>query len=222
MRKINFFVEDAYHREFLGALVQRLATLYKVQIEMNFVSAHGGHGRVLYELRQHMLDLQRNKKSSSDLFIVATDGNCKGYIGRRQEIDKAIKDFSGVLIYAIPDPHIERWLLLDSSAFKTVLGKGCSAPVQKCQRDLYKRLLGDAIRHAAGNTTFSSIEYVADLVNAMNLDYLERAEESLGRLLKDLRRMFQEWRRLEYSSSQKLYEDTILYVFEAQADSPQT
>ncbi len=221
MRKINFFVEDVYHREFLGALVQRLATLYKVQVEMNFVSAHGGHGRVLYELRQHMLDLQRNKSSSSDLFIVATDGNCKGYVGRRQEIDKVVKDFSGALVYAIPDPHIERWLLLDSSAFKTVLGKGCSAPLQKCQRDLYKRLLGDAIRNAVGNATFSGIEYIADLVNAMNLDYLERAEESLGRLLKELRHMFQEWHRLEYGSSQKLYEDAILYVIEDEIRSPQ-
>ena len=222
MRKINFFVEDAYHREFLGALVQRLAAFYKVQVEMNFVSTHGGHGRVLYELRQHMLDLQRNKKSSSDLFIVATDGNCKGYAGRKQEVDKVVKDFSGSLVYAIPDPHIERWLLLDSSAFKTVLGKGCSAPIQKCQRDLYKRLLGDAIHDAIGGSTFSGIEYIADLVNAMNLDYLERAEESLGRLLKELRRIFQEWHRSEYGSSQKLQESAILYIIETEIDSLQT
>lgn len=214
-------MEDDYHREFLGALVQRLATLYKIQVEINFVSAYGGHGKVLYELRHHILDLQRDKSNTPDLFIVATDGNCKGYVGRKQEIERAIKDFSGTLIYAIPDPHIERWLLLDSAAFKTVLGQGCSAPIQKCQRDLYKRLLSDAIRNAVGSSTFSGIEYIADLVNAMNLDYLERAEESLGRLLKELRHVFQEWHRLEYGSSQKLYEDAIFYVIEAEIDSPQ-
>jgi hypothetical protein len=48
----------------------------------------------------------------------------------------------------VPDPHIERWLLLDSQAFKEVLHRGCSAPDQKCDRDRYKLLLDEAVRAA--------------------------------------------------------------------------
>ena len=79
------------------------------------------------------------------MIIVATDGNCKGFLERKRQIEEVVKSFSGLVICAIPDPHIERWLLLDSAAFKKVLGKGCAAPTYKCQRDLYKQLLGDAI-----------------------------------------------------------------------------
>ncbi len=53
-----------------------------------------------------------------DLFIVATDANCRGYTERKREIDLAIEKFKEITIYAIPDPHIERWLLLDSLAGK--------------------------------------------------------------------------------------------------------
>ncbi len=34
-----------------------------------------------------------------------------------------------------------------------------------------------------------------DLVHAMNLEYLERTEDSLGKLLKALREIFKEWER---------------------------
>ena len=61
--------------------------------------------------------------------------------------DRGHEVFLRSVIYAIPDPHIERWLLLDSAAFKKVLDKGCSAPTQKCERGLYKRLLLQAVRN---------------------------------------------------------------------------
>lgn len=108
-----------------------------------------------------------------------------------------MKGFAGQVAYAIPDPHVERWLLLDSTAFKKVLGKGCSAPGQKCDRGQYKRLLLDAIRQAGINPPLGGIEYAEDLVNAMNLEYLERSESSLGKLLKSLRQQFQAWQTAE-------------------------
>ena len=101
--------------------------------------------------------------------------------------------------YAIPDPHIERWLLLDSSAFKKVMGKGCSAPVQKCERDLYKKLLWEAMLNIGVTPPLGGIEYSDALVNAMNLERLERTEASLGKLLKELRYKFQEWKQADQS-----------------------
>ena len=96
-------------------------------------------------------------------------------------------------MYAIPDPHIERWLLLDSAAFKAVLGRGCEVPQQKCERKRFKRLLLEAVRTAGVTPPLGGIEYTEKLVNAMDLRRLESADESLGRMLKDLRTVFKTW-----------------------------
>jgi len=139
MPDIKLFVEDRGHEAFLQALVDRLATQYHLSIERSFPSARGGHGTVISKLKNYIADLK--DKGLPDLLIVAIDGNCKGYTVRKQEIEHALKGYPGQVIYAIPDPHVERWYLLDSAAFKSALGKGCSAPAQKCDRDRYKRLL---------------------------------------------------------------------------------
>jgi hypothetical protein len=201
MRNISLFVEDRGHEVFLQALISRLAQHYKVTVQMSFVAARGGHGKVITKLKEYVNDLQDDQEDLPDLLIVATDGNCKGYQGRKQEIDVAVKGFSIHIIYAIPDPHIERWLLLDSIAFKKVLGKGCSAPAQKCERALYKRLLKEAVLNAGARAALGGIEYAEALVQEMNLERLEQTEASLGKLLKDLRRQFQEWQRAEQNAS---------------------
>lgn len=76
-----------------------------------------------------------------------------------------------------------------------MMGKGCSAPGQKCERNLYKRLLIEAVRQTGINPPLGGIEYAEELVNAMDLERLERTEESLGKLLKSLRKQFQVWQR---------------------------
>ncbi len=193
MRSISLFVEDSGHRLFLETLLHRLSTQYSLPIETDFLSARGGHGKVIGELKNYMHTLQNNKSDLPDLLIIAIDGNCKGFQGRKQEIELLVKGFTRQIIYAIPDPHIERWLLLDSAAFKKVLGRGCSAPTQKCERDLYKRLLRDAVRQAGVNTRLGGIEYTEAIVDVMNLEYLEGVGDSLSKLLKELRQTFQVW-----------------------------
>jgi hypothetical protein len=115
-------------------------------------------------------------------------------------VTEVTKKFQGSIVYAIPDPHIERWLLLDSAAFKKVLGRGCSAPVQKCERSLYKRILIESVHNAGRIPIANGMEYAELLVDAMDLDKLERAEDSLGRFLKALRQQFQEWVRIDNHS----------------------
>src|SRR5947209_20036217 len=107
MRSINLFVEDRGHEVFLNALVYKLARHYGISIEATFINAKGGHGKVLSKLKKYISDLLDDQESAPDLLIVATDGNCKGFLGRKQQIDFAIRGFAGQVIYAIPDPHIE-------------------------------------------------------------------------------------------------------------------
>lgn len=202
MYNIRLFVEDNGHEVVLGALTQRFARMYNISIDPRFGNAEGGYGKMMSELKEFIKDLLIDQEELPDLLIAATDSNCKGFSKRKQQIDQALRGYSGNVIYAIPDPHIEKWLLLDSAAFKKVLGKGCPAPPQKCERDLYKRLLRDAIRATGVNPPLGGIEYGEDIVNAMDLEKLERAEASLGHLLKDLRQQFQIWQQIEHQRSQ--------------------
>lgn len=195
MREITLFVEDVAHETFLRALVQRVADECSVPVEIRFRSARGGFSRVLRELERYIRDIERGVEFHPHLLIICTDGNCKGYVARRQEIERAIGDHDGTYICAIPDPHIERWLLLDSAAFKAVLGRGCPAPPKKCERNLFKKRLLDAVLDAGVRPLIGGLEYTEAIVQALNLESAARADESLARLLTDLRGQFKEWQR---------------------------
>ena len=133
MRNINLFVEDVAHEDFLTALIQRFADAYIVEVNIKASSVRGGRGTVITELKQYLRDLQHNKEDLPDLVIVGTDSNCKGLSERETEINQVTSDLGDLVISMVPEPHIERWLLLDSEAFKTVFGKGCPVPDQKCE-----------------------------------------------------------------------------------------
>ena len=191
MREISLFVEDYAHRQVIGALVQRIAEESDVSIQLDWRNVVGGHGKVIAELKDYMRDLRRQGGPWPDLIVVATDANCKGINERTREIGG--RDEPAPMILAIPDPHIERWLLLDGAAFKTVFGKGCAAPDQKCDRDRYKQRLIEAI-HATGTTPIlGGIEYAEDIVQQININWAERVDRSFRRFVADLRNTFQGW-----------------------------
>lgn len=193
MYNISLFAEDEAHEDFLTTLAQRFAETYRVEIEMTTYSVSRGYGRVISELKQYHRDLQSHQEALPHLILVGTDGNCKKPPEREQEIRQAISGFTDFVISAIPEPHIERWLLLDAEAFKTVFGKGCPAPDKKCERDRYKRLLLNAILQAGSEPSLTNFGYVADIVNAMNFQRMARRNDSLGRLLKALQNQFEIW-----------------------------
>lgn len=195
MRNISMFVEDQAHYEFLNALLQRLAEQYGIEIEMDWQNARHGHGKVINELRQYLRDLGRGRLNWPDLVIVATDANCKGLKERLREITDVTNKAEARIVCAVPVPHIERWLLLDSSAFKHVFGRGCDAPDQKCERARYKKQLIDSIVKVGIIPNFGGIEYADEIVLAMDLNRAGQADASLARLLNELQAVFQEWRQ---------------------------
>ena len=191
MREIALFVEDDAHQQVIGALVQRIAAEFNIVARFDWRSAVGGHGKVVTELANYMRDLKRQGSPWPDLIVAATDANCKGLNERGKEIGHL--DAPAPVILAIPDPHIERWLLLDGAAFKVVFGTGCDAPDQKCDRGRYKQQLIEAI-HTAGTTPLlGGIEYAEDIVKEMNIDRASRLDRSFKRFVEDLRDAFQGW-----------------------------
>jgi len=194
-RGIILFVEDEAHETFVSVLVQRLADESNTDVRIAGRSVRGGHGRVITEFQKYLRNIHREREGLPDLLIVATDANCKGYPERRKEIDEKNKKLKGITVCAIPDPHIERWLLIDSSAFKKVLGKGCKSPDQKCSRDRYKKLLLEAIQHSGIIPLVKGIEHAREIVNAMDFKRAARMDCSFNKLLTDLTCKFKEWKR---------------------------
>lgn len=197
MCSISLFVEDTVHGDFLVALVQRVANAYNIEIKIKVSNVRGGHETIITELRQYQQDLQHNGEDLPDLIIVGTDSNCRGFLQREKEINQATSDLAERVIYMIPQPHIERWLLLDSEAFKKVFGNDCSVPKRKCDRDRYKRLLLQAIHPAGVIPLLGGIEHIVDLVNAMDLQHLEQSDRSFRRFFRALQYRFDIWQRTE-------------------------
>ena len=193
MRNINLFVEDVAHEDFLTALIQRLAGDYNVIVSIKASSVRGGRGKVIEELKQYLRDLQNYKDDLPDLIIVGTDSNCKGLSEQETEINQVTSSLGDFVISMIPEPHIERWLLLDSEAFKIVFGKGCPVPDQKCERGRYKNMLLNAIYQATMTPPIDGIERVEEFVYAMNFQRVERSDRSIRRFLTALQRRFEAW-----------------------------
>lgn len=117
------------------------------------------------------------------LTLIAVDGNCSGHLKKRKEVLSRLSLPSALIpttVLAVPEPHIERWLLLDSAAFKAVLGRGCAAPDQKCEKDRYKQLLRGAVKDATNtNPALGGLEYAAEVIENWDLPRTREPCESL-------------------------------------------
>lgn len=192
MREVAFFVEDNAHRQVVGALVRRLADECDLITKFDWRSAVRGHGRVVQEFKQYLSDLAQ-QGGHPDLIIVATDANCTGLRQRVGEIDASAA--LAPVVLAVPDPHIERWLLLDGAAFKSVFGKGCPAPDRKCDRGRYKHHLFESVLASGVVPQLGGIEFAEDIVARMDIARAARADPSFRRFVDELRSVFKQWQR---------------------------
>ena len=185
MIEVALFGEDIGHKEVVGALVARVASEEKLATSLKWRSDTGGVPTVLGKLNRYVRDLER-QGDPPDLLVVAVDSNREGHGTRAQQVAKHQSPTPTVL--AIPDPHVERWLLLDGEAFKKVLGHGCSAPDQKCEKNRYKQVLASQMARAGIEPLLGGLEYAKDLIEAMNLQRAMAVDKSIKHFLTDLRR----------------------------------
>lgn len=196
MPDIALFCEDSFHEKFIGALIQRLEDERQVGVNPVFLSSQGGLSRMHGEFKDFLRDLARDRQALPDAVIVVADANCLGHNGRKALMDGALShypQFQQLVSYAIPDPHIERWMLADPRAFQTVFGRGCTTPAVKCAKDEYKRLLRKEIQDSGIYASLGGEEFAEDVVKAMDLGYVETREDSLGRFLQNLKGLFNKW-----------------------------
>jgi len=198
MPELTLFCEDSFHEKFIGALLKRLNDEYDAGVTVRFLSARGGLSKMHVELKDFLRDLKRDRQSVPDSVIVVVDANCQGYNGRKGLMEGVLAhypQFQQLVSYAIPDPHIERWMLVDANAFQEVFGRGCTLPAMKCAKDEYKKLLRTEIRASGIEAPLGGEEFAEDIVMAMNLGVVETREASFGLFLKNLKALFNNWSR---------------------------
>ncbi len=196
-RSILLFCEDSFHEKFVAALIHRFNQDYGLNAIVRSYSARGGLPRVHAEFRLFLDYLKRQSDGAPDCIVVVADANCFGFNDRKQLLEKALAQHAGfeqLVCYAIPDPHIERWMLVDSAAFKEVFGRGCTLPSVKCAKGEYKKLLLTEIKKSRIDPPLGGEEYAEDIVAAMDLAKAEIEEPSLGLFLKALKGKFNAWK----------------------------
>lgn len=143
-----FFLEDSAQEALIPNLVRRLiADEHKnpTDYELLVLSARGGGS--IHAYKEFIKGVKKRKTPAADVLIVGSDGNCNGFAKRRAQLNASAKDVPySTIVTAIPDPHIERWYLLDSQALSGAAGVPVQAipPNAKCDKGHYKKLLRDA------------------------------------------------------------------------------
>ena len=191
---IGLFLEDIGQERFIRELVLRVAAetghspdAYRFDVR----NSQGGSGRAIQEYQRFLRDYTRGNSVSFDVLVVAIDGNCKGaatVTNRLSEITQR-NNYPGRVVYAIPDPHIEKWYMADSNACQIGIGSAeqPQCPPYKCEKDRYKKALTDAIRSAGVIPLQGGAEYAPDIIARMNLYDAGKNDPSLGRFIDDLR-----------------------------------
>ena len=195
MHKIALFCEDFGHETVIKAMILKLAPKGSVQVLP--LSSRHGKGHALTELGNYLRDVERRQTFKPDAIVAAIDANCKGYNDKRSEIDAKRPDGLKNIpfVHAIPNPHVERWLLVDSYAFKQVFGKGCAAPDQKCEKNRYKFILREAIKNAGCTPLVGGIEYAEEIVKNMDMHSIKTRDDSLKRFIEEMEDVLRRWGR---------------------------
>lgn len=199
--RIIYFLEDRAQEGFIKALVERVAreeTLSTANLKHDVRSARYG-SRVINEFRKFLKAARRlGGPGEALLIVVSLDGNCKGYNERVKQLSGYLRPadwFQNSIVYAVPDPHIERWYLMDQKAVKDAIGlnKPPEMPPYKCKKDHYKQVLNQALREAGIPSLLGGPEYAEKIVeNVSDLRLFAEKNTGLEKFLQDLRRAFRE------------------------------
>lgn len=198
--RVVYFLEDRAQEGFLQAIVERVAQeegFSQDSLSHDVRSARYG-SKVIPELRKFFNDLRKDREFIPDLFVVALDGNCKGYNDRAAQLRKLLKPtdaFRDRIVFAIPDPHIERWYLMDQRALKEATGleRVPDMPPYKCKKSHYKQVLRDALRPL--RSLLGGAEFAEKIVQSMSdLEALGSVNAGFEKLIADLRAAFRQRR----------------------------
>ncbi len=187
MNEILLFCEDLGHQQLIAPLIARLASEKNISVKVRVLTATGGRGRLYEQIKLFFKRIERGSFGVPDAIVCATDANCQGLTARKREVQALIPSkYQQISVCAIPDPHVERWMLLDSAAFKLAVGEGCNAPDLKCEKNRYKTILADSVRGAGVAPLIGGLEYADKYIGHMNIDQVKSRDSSFGDFVDEL------------------------------------
>ena len=199
---ITYFLEDRAQEGFIRALVERVAleeSILPPVLHHNVRSARHG-SRVVIEFRNFLKDARRTTGGIEGPVVVSVDGNCKGYSDRIRQLSRYVRStdrFRDMVIYAVPDPHIERWYLMDQRALKEAIGvdRAPALPTYKCKKAYYKQILNQVLREAGVQSLLGGPEYAEKIIeNVSDLRVFAQQNAGLERFVEDLQRILRQLR----------------------------
>ena len=186
-----FFLEDAAQEAFIPNLVRRLiAEEGKIPGGYDLRVLYSRGGGSIHAFKEFIKDVKQRKPIAADVLIVGSDGNCNGFTKRRTQLNDVAKDVPyPTVISAIPDPHIERWYLLDSQALAAAAGVPVQAvsPAAKCDKGHYKKLLKGAFAQHNLFPPLGGAEYGPDIAATMDLYEAGVADHALRDFIDQVR-----------------------------------
>ena len=197
---VTYFLEDRAQEGLIKALVERVASEESIPPPLLRHSVRSArHGsRVIIEFRNFLKDARRAGVGMEGLVIVSVDGNCKGYKDRIKQLSRYVRPtdrFRNMVIYAVPDPHIERWYLMDQGALKVAIGlnRAPELPTYKCKKAYYKQILNHVLREAGVQSLLGGPEYAEKIIESISdLRLFAQQNAGLERFVEDLRRLLRQ------------------------------
>ena len=194
---VGYFLEDIAQEGFLTALVARVACeAPPLAARDEVLSATGGAGVAVSELRRFLRDCRAGVVGPFGLLVVAIDTNCRGYSATRRQVQDVIQaaQYGGPFALALPEPHIERWYLIDPPAFASALGVTAepATPSRSCRMHQAKRALAAAFGEL--RPPLGGVEFAPDIVPRMDLYRATQRDRSFRLFVEDLRQGFAPYR----------------------------
>jgi len=178
-RIIGLFLEDIAQERYIQELVKKIVARKGIEAEFRSYVSRGGRPAVFGELRG-FFRLRGVSSETPDWIIVGNDGNCQGFVSRRNEVLAVVpSEWRDRVILAIPDPHIEAWFFRDISAFHRAVGPCDAPPTKKCDKDLYKEILRERTIQAVGLAPLGGIENAGAIVDQQDLVRLKASGTDL-------------------------------------------
>lgn len=185
---VALVAEDFAFESLLRSIISRCGDSEGRTIELQVVSARGGWPAVASSIANIVSSIAAGK-AHFDVIVVAVDTNCRGRSATVRRLS-SLKKLAGraQVVYALPEPHIERWYFSHLPTSADIFGIAVALPAEKCARDRYKEVLREAARDATGNETpLGGVEFGHEIGSLMPLDDPTLLDAGLGRFVKDLR-----------------------------------
>ena len=197
---LDLFCEDSGHEVFITNLVRVIARSLAVMEPplVKPISARGGHGKAISELKAWQRGLRSGALVHGDALLVVIDANSKGWRAMDRDVRAAIDAslYPQVLI-GCPDPHVEVWCAADPAAFQSQFSVAVPPAPSRAGRLVYKQWLRTALEQAGVVVLGDPMDICLDLLPAMDMVKACQNNPSLGHLVGDIRALLTRHRQTQ-------------------------